>query len=561
MPKYLAQHLPKLHRQLLDGFAQYRQQLLGRRVWLACSGGRDSMALAHACQQLYVMGSLPFLPCLLHVNHGLQADSSSWAEQVASWAAAVGMMCQVLEVTVAGSDEQTARDARYAALYAQMRQHDVLLLAHHADDQAETVLLRLLQGAGVNGLAAMQSMQAMVVATEQAGQLPNVAIHPSNHHSGYRINPPVVTATTATTVTTATKTVWLWRPWLSVSREAITTFAGEHQLAYIDDPTNMAGGNARSWLRRDILPRLVARYPQAVASMCRSADLLADAHDTLMAQAHQDLDQLQSDPCSRLKERTLLPYQSVISVTSLQQLPPARQRQVLHLWLQADEPLPPSHQLVTDVLALAHRSDPDHQTQLDWQGAMGSYRIRRYRDCLYRHSEGWLDWLDTPIAEYRIDLQALAAEQQPAVVAATNSAQNHAITFDLRTVNVGRHGDRQLTWQLGVDWGLWQLLTSHCQRLSIQPLHRQQRIQLKPNAPPQSGKKLYQTLAIPTWLRRSVAVLSVDEVVVAVLLPWQTYVLPHVFASLTRILNDSEQVQLDVAFGNLSNSCHISMLH
>nr|WP_243443395.1 tRNA lysidine(34) synthetase TilS [Psychrobacter sp. JCM 18903] len=137
-----------LAKALLSSMAEYGEQLHGRRIWLACSGGRDSLALAALCVQLYRQGKLPFLPQLLHVNHGLQADSETWAMHVAHWAAVQQIPCRILRAQVNGYDEQAARQARYDVMRAQLNQDDVLLLAHHADDQAETVLMRLIQGAG-----------------------------------------------------------------------------------------------------------------------------------------------------------------------------------------------------------------------------------------------------------------------------------------------------------------------------------------------------------------------------------------------------------------------------
>src|SRR5690606_41662150 len=80
---------------LLKSLAEYGEQLHGRRVWLACSGGRDSLALAALCVQLYRHGKLPFLPQLLHVNHHLQAASGAWAQHVANWAKAQNIPCRI----------------------------------------------------------------------------------------------------------------------------------------------------------------------------------------------------------------------------------------------------------------------------------------------------------------------------------------------------------------------------------------------------------------------------------------------------------------------------------
>ncbi len=215
---------------LLASVTEYSEQLRGRRIWLACSGGRDSLTLAALCLQLYHQGRLAFLPQLLHVDHNLQSASHLWANHVAKWAQAQQLPCTVLQAQVKGSDEQAARLARYKIMLAHINQGDVLLLAHHADDQAETVLMRLMQGAGVKGLAAMQAWR------EQS--------------QGVRHNV-------------------LWRPWLSVRRANISSSAQRLQLPYIDDPTNDNGDNVRSSLRRDIMPLLANYNPNVIENIAR----------------------------------------------------------------------------------------------------------------------------------------------------------------------------------------------------------------------------------------------------------------------------------------------------
>ena len=120
---------------LLSSMSEYGDQLHGRRLWLACSGGRDSLVLAALCVQLYRQGKLPCLPQLLHVDHGLQSNSRHWAKHVANWAQAQQIPCRILQAQVNGHDEQAARQARYEVMCAHINQGDVLLLGHHADDK------------------------------------------------------------------------------------------------------------------------------------------------------------------------------------------------------------------------------------------------------------------------------------------------------------------------------------------------------------------------------------------------------------------------------------------
>lgn len=443
-----------LAKALLTSMAEYGEQLQGRRIWLACSGGRDSLALAALCVQLYQQGRLPFLPQLLHVNHGLQADSAIWAAHVANWAKAQKIPCTILQAHVNGHDEQAARQARYDVMRAQLNQDDVLLLAHHADDQAETVLMRLIQGAGVNGLSGMQPWR---VQTQDAHRIIS------------------------------------WRPWLIVQRASISSYAKRLKLPYIDDPTNDGGDNVRSGLRRDIMPVLAKYNPNVIDNIARSAQLLSDAQLTVKAQAAKDLQ------WTEVASLQLPPAQRVLNIDKLQKLPLYRQRQLLHHWLGQDEPLPPAKQLVDDVLSLSQRHDHDHQTELFWQGRKQSYTIRRYRQQLYRLSSDWLKWLELPFAEQTQTLSNLT-------VADIHAANSQSVSMNLRS-------DDTFAWYVQVQPNaVARLLENYKAKieLTFAPLERHQRIQTALATQPQAGKKLYQTLGIPSWMRENLVVVSVN---------------------------------------------------
>ncbi|MGP4715890.1 tRNA lysidine(34) synthetase TilS [Psychrobacter sp. T6-6] len=440
---------------LLSSMQTYSEQLHGRRLWLACSGGRDSLALAALCAQLYQQGKLPCLPQLLHVDHGMQADSQHWSKHVANWAQAQQIPCRILQAQVNGHDEQAARQARYNVMRAHMNQDDVLLLAHHADDQAETVLMRLIQGAGVNGLSGMQPWRV---------QMQGVQRHV------------------------------LWRPWLTVRRAAISAYAQRLELPYIDDPTNENGDNVRSGLRRDIMPILATYNPNVIDNIARSAQLLSEAQATVNAQAEQDMQQT-------VNESLQLPTaQRVLNIDALRSLPIYRQRQLLHHWLGQDEPLPPAKQLVDDVLNVSQRDDQDHQTELFWQGRKQSYTVRRYRQQIYRLSSTWLSWLNIPITEQVLPLSGLLSIE-------SDSADDGSIMLR-RSI--------EYVWQLQVCTDkLAKLLSDHADKgvstatLKITPLNSKTRLKTALATRPQAGKRLYQTLGIPSWLRKNLLVISI----------------------------------------------------
>ena len=210
---------------------------------VAFSGGPDSTALLHALAQLPAARARSLRA--LHVDHGLHPDSAAWARHAERFCAALDVPCAVLRVQVGGNDgvgvEAAARDARYAALATRLRDGEYLLLGHHRDDQAETVLLKLLRGAGPEGLGGMRALRPF-----GRGQL--------------------------------------WRPLLALPRRQLRDYVAAHRLECIDDPSNADTRLARNQLRHEILPRLARHWPQAVDSILHSAALCRAAADALRVQ-------------------------------------------------------------------------------------------------------------------------------------------------------------------------------------------------------------------------------------------------------------------------------------
>lgn len=428
---------------LLQSVEQYFKPLTGKKVWLACSGGRDSLALAAICAQLYHQNRLPFLPHLLHVNHHLQSASDAWATHVQDWAAVQNLPCQVLSVTVNGKDEQAARQARYSAMSAAICQDDVIMLAHHSDDQAETLLFRLISGAGVAGLSAMKPWREV-----------------NNRGDCYH----------------------LFRPWLGVRRDTISHFAKASKLPYIDDPTNLLGDNARSHLRQKILPELAVLNPKAITNIAKSAALLGDVKVSLESQIAQNYQHCQ------LSALDFAPIQRVLDSDKLRQLPPSQRGQLLHFWLGLDEPLPPPKRLIDEVLALALRADNNHESKLEWQAMTQNFYIFRYRHQLFRLNQDFLAAIQQPIA--------------PKFFYPKSSNQETITLFDINNYQ----------WQLELSKEGQDYLQNQGFGLDVRALNRDQKLTLAPNATPKSGKKLFQALGIPVWLRNTLIVVSLIDV-------------------------------------------------
>ncbi|WP_430390828.1 tRNA lysidine(34) synthetase TilS [Dyella sp. 20L07] len=249
---------------------------------VAYSGGPDSTALLHALAQLPQAHERGLRA--LHVDHGLHPESRAWSEHCRQLAQAWQVPCLVLRVEVDHARgyglEAAAREARYRAFALSLRDGEQLLLGHHRDDQAETVLLKLMRGAGPEGLG------------------------------GMRVSRPLGRGA-------------LWRPLLGVPRKLLRDHVDHYQLPCIDDPSNADSRLSRNFLRHEILPRLSQHWPQAVESIVHSASLSRAAADALEQQW-------------RSAQVTLLDTTTgSLDATGWQALAPALRQPLLDDWLHA----------------------------------------------------------------------------------------------------------------------------------------------------------------------------------------------------------------------------------
>ena len=279
---------PVLSAQLLQTLAPWRNA----PAWhVAFSGGLDSTVLLH------LLASLANIPPLraVHVHHGLQTAADAWPEHCQSICDSLGVPLQVIRVQVqpGASLERAARDARYQAFAEVLGAGEVMLTGQHRDDQAETLLFRLLRGAGVRGLAAMPARRPLA--------------------GGHLV-----------------------RPLLDASRAELEVYAQEHQLKWIEDPSNADPRFSRNYLRHRVLPVLAERWPQAVSSLARSADHLSEAQGLLDELAL--LDRAAADQPSPFP---WLPLPSLV-LAPLRELSDARQRNALRHWLNPLTRLPDS---------------------------------------------------------------------------------------------------------------------------------------------------------------------------------------------------------------------------
>lgn len=314
--------LEKQIKETLKRFAPNQRFLLG------CSGGLDSVVLLNALNHIFVESGQHFQLRVIHVDHDLQAPSGDWAKQVVVQCEALNIEVIVKKVKVAtGNLENEARNARYAAFREMVAPDEVLVLAHHQQDQAETVLMRLLNGSGVSGLAAMRELQTQDQLT-------------------------------------------LFRPLLNIARDEIHQYAVNHQLQWVDDPANHDLSFDRVVMREKVWPLLASRWGGFEAAMARTAGLMADAESVLQAQGEIDLHATQHKDGS-------------LNISAVCALSDARVRWLLARWMQGDAQYAPPLSRVEAVREMMH-ARIDATPQVIWQTEHCNFQFRRYQDQLYR---------------------------------------------------------------------------------------------------------------------------------------------------------------------------------
>jgi tRNA(Ile)-lysidine synthase len=312
----------------------------------------------------------------------------------------------------AGNVESAARQARHTALLAELLPHEVLVLGHHQQDQAETVLMRLCQGAGVVGLAAMRG------------------------HDVWRGH-------------------LRWRPLLMATRADITAWADALHIDYVDDPANADDRYDRVWLRQTLWPSLTRRWPSAGVGIQRTAALMQDAADILADVVAMDWAACQPDP--------LHPRMDVLCVPAFAQLSAARQRLLLSRWLQGDEPYAPPLARVQAVLA-ALTSRIDGEARVDWQ----TWQVRRYQQALYRLPQRLPQAIDQRVVAQPQQCLTLPSGVWQLMAVAVEPSQRACLP-DEWFLSARQGGERlHLSGRIG-HWPLKKLLQSG----GIPPWHRQ----------------------------------------------------------------------------------------
>ncbi len=299
------------------------------RLTLALSGGLDSVVLLHAL--LALRDHHPFELQAVHVHHGLSPHADDWADFCERLCAAHGVKLTIHRVQVARDDpagiEAAARRERqriFAALDA-----DFLLTAHHRDDQAETLLLQLLRGAGPKGLAAMAGMQSW---------------------PGWR----------------ATQL----RPLLSIPRADLLRTAQEHGLAWVDDESNLDTRYRRNALRQQVMPLLAQHFPGLGRTLSRAAALQADAADLM-------------DDLARLDAQEAITGER-LDCAALVRLSTARSRNLLRHFIEQHDQSMPNLRRLDEALHQLREAQADARVRVN----LGRMELWRYRGGAYLVAPG-----------------------------------------------------------------------------------------------------------------------------------------------------------------------------
>ena len=320
----LAQHLQQIPAPQVSAAQSQPKNLL-----LAFSGGLDSSVLLHVLASL--RSDLNFSLTAMHVHHGLSANADAWAEACHQTCAQLKVALEIVHVKIAGDNtlgiEAAARHLRYEALLG--ANADYVCLAHHQDDQAETLLLQLARGAGVKGLSAMAALD------DKRGLL---------------------------------------RPLLNIPHAQLLAYARENSLTWCEDESNQNQAFDRNFIRHHILPALATRYPAIAQTLSRSAAHLAEASSLLDELAMQDA--------------AIYVQDNKLNIEALTTLSASRSRNLLRWWLACLQQTMPSTEQLEQMLWQLKCAKSDAQIILhlvcdDHHAALYHVTVQRYHGYAY----------------------------------------------------------------------------------------------------------------------------------------------------------------------------------
>jgi len=316
--------------------------------WVGFSGGLDSTVLLHALAQL----QLPVQLRALHINHQISPNADAWQIQCANFCAQYSIPFHTEKVRVENTGkgiEDAARVARYAVFEKNLALHDYLLTAHHANDQAETLLLRMMRGTGPRGLAAMAATRVL-----GAG--------------------------------------FLARPLLQFTRAELEAYAHTHQLRWVDDESNLDDDYDRNFLRNQVMPLLHSRWPEFKRKWQQTTELCAQQETVMEEIAREDL--LNAHPIAERVGQS-------IDLNKLLALSPARQQNLLRYWLRSLNHTTPEQLHWQQISQQLFFGRDDAQARVAW----GNVALQTYRARLYV--------LPVQLPEMKLQFELVASDKKP----------------------------------------------------------------------------------------------------------------------------------------------------
>lgn len=333
------------------------------RVAVAFSGGLDSTALLHSAVAAHGAENV----VALHVNHGLQKDADKWLLHCARVAKAMGVEFdfRLLELgensNISRNIEAQAREKRYEALYEMCDAHGIanLLIGHHQDDQAETILMQLMRGSGVAGLSGMPHVRK--------GGSTNIRI---------------------------------WRPFLDLTRADIESYGQEHHLEWVEDPSNRDERFTRNAVRRKVVPLLEKIQPEIRANLARSASHVSEAQYLIEKLADMDLVGLEQSEGL-----------TISALMNLRNDDPIRAKNVLRRWLQINDLVMPSEERLEAWWRDLESASTNPDAQLMWLHDDVQLRLWRGVLTIVQESKpGSWRFIELPLDSHELGLSATLYE-------------------------------------------------------------------------------------------------------------------------------------------------------
>lgn len=314
---------------VLRDFVDAQPDFISKRFVIAYSGGCDSHVLLHTVAVLKAQSPVLF-PSLkaIHINHQIHPNSAQWAQHCVEVARNLEIPCQVININLnlkkGESLEAKAREARYQAIQSCLEENDILLTAHTQDDQAETLLLQLLRGAGVQGLSAMGVCK----------------VFGCTYH---------------------------YRPLLSITRENIETASRFYNLSWITDDSNENLRFDRNFIRHQILPLLKTRFNGVVSTLSRSAQLCQEAAKLQEIQAESDFNEICVSDSNQINQVKFIALSF------------ERQKAVIRYWIFKNNKPYPSKLKLEEMVRQMNNTRLDASPSIEWKRNV----IRRYKQNWY----------------------------------------------------------------------------------------------------------------------------------------------------------------------------------